>query len=191
MNHAKPHSVPWPHPHSLGRYHGERVGLPAGVQPGPAGAGGRGPVLSAAAPEPARSPSGSPAPGHARDAPVADGPSRSDDRHSPPAHGEGTRSSAVSYAAGQGRTAVLRHGMRARERRTTAPIGGARFPGCPGQKAQRHPESSASCGPNASRWPGQWLQIAPNRNSPSGSGRFHCAARSSWRSPGARSARSD
>ena len=35
--------------------------------------------------EPARSPSGSPAPGHARDAPDADDPSRSDDRHSPPA----------------------------------------------------------------------------------------------------------
>ena len=69
--------------------------------------------------------------------------------------------------------------------------GQGRFPGCPGQKAQRHPESSASCGPNASRWPGRWLQRAPNRNSPSGSGRFHCAARSSWRSPGARSARSD
>ena len=44
-----------------------------------------GPVLLAAAPEPARSPSGSPAPGHARDAPDADGPSRSDDRRRPPA----------------------------------------------------------------------------------------------------------
>ena len=80
---------------------------------------------------------------------------------------------------------------RSRASRTTAPIGGARFPVCLGQKAQRHPESSASCGPSTSRCPGRWLQIAPSRNSPSGSGRFHCAARSSCRSPGARSARSD
>ena len=59
------------------------------------------------------------------------------------------------------------------------------------QKAQRQPERRANCGPRRSRWPGQWLQIAPRRNSPSGRGRFHCAATSNWRSPGARSARSD
>ena len=47
------------------------------------------------------------------------------------------------------------------------------------QKAQRQPERRANCGPSTSRWPGHWLQIAPRRNSPSGSGRFHCAARSS------------
>ena len=47
------------------------------------------------------------------------------------------------------------------------------------QKAQRQPERRANCGPSTSRWPGHWLQITPRRNSPSGSGRFHCAARSS------------
>ena len=89
------------------------------------------------------------------------------------------------------RATVPTGGRRSRASRTTAPIGGARFPVRLGQKVQRQPDSSASCGPNTSRWPGQWLQIAPTRNSPSGSGRFHCAARSSCRSPGARSARSD